>query len=453
MLIDIQRHVRMHLVYKRYAPRIRGLVKAKALHEQVGSMEKIAGQMKVNKEQVYQQIHQLKQRIDQLINQITNTHMTATQIDTAYNDLVSSIDRESRRLKQVLAEQQMKDEEERLKKIQNELDREKHKKHDEDKRFEQENEEFRQRSAIAQRQREEEQLKGKLNAEESRRSKERQAQEFAEETRLSDMNERERRDYDLARRLASETGTEADSPFFHRQRRPAANQKYDLSKHTYAQLRDLINTSCDIELLDACREEFHRRLKVYHAWKSKNRKGKNPSALDDKIDEADDERAPKDILNNIVPPAMAAGASASSGALKKGGQTATANSTKGGSSKGAEQRYFRIPFIRPNDQNRETNGEQKKKGWWYAHFDDKWIARQMEIHPNKEAVLLVAGVDDMNMCELSLDETGLTSKKGAEILESDFEQEWLKHGGQKYLNSHFGQISSKYVVQLLQTYR
>ncbi len=33
-------------------------------------MEKIAGQMKVNKEQVYQQIHQLKQRIDQLINEI-----------------------------------------------------------------------------------------------------------------------------------------------------------------------------------------------------------------------------------------------------------------------------------------------------------------------------------------------------------------------------------------------
>ncbi len=34
-------------------------------------MEKIAGKMKVNKEQVYQQIHQLKQRIDQLINDIT----------------------------------------------------------------------------------------------------------------------------------------------------------------------------------------------------------------------------------------------------------------------------------------------------------------------------------------------------------------------------------------------
>jgi myosin-6 len=53
-----------------------------------------------------------------------------------------------------------------------------------------------------------------------------------------------------------------------------------------------------VELLEACKEEFHRRLKVYHAWKSKNRKGKNPSAPDDQIDEADDERAPKDILNN-----------------------------------------------------------------------------------------------------------------------------------------------------------
>ena len=44
--------------------------------------------------------------------------MTATQIDNAYSELVSSIDREFRRLKQVLAEQEIKEEEERLKKIQ-----------------------------------------------------------------------------------------------------------------------------------------------------------------------------------------------------------------------------------------------------------------------------------------------------------------------------------------------
>lgn len=43
----------------------------------------------------------------------------------------------------------------------------------------------------------------------------------------------------------------------------------------------------DIELLAACREEFHRRLKVYHAWKSKNKKRNTQ----------DEQRAPKAITD------------------------------------------------------------------------------------------------------------------------------------------------------------
>jgi myosin-6 len=35
----------------------------------------------------------------------------------------------------------------------------------------------------------------------------------------------------------------------------------------YAELRDTINTSCYVDLLEACKEEFHRRLKVYHGEK------------------------------------------------------------------------------------------------------------------------------------------------------------------------------------------
>jgi len=31
------------------------------------------------------------------------------------------------------------------------------------------------------------------------------------------------------------------------------------------------------------------------------------------------------------------------------------------------------------------------KGWWFAHFDGEWIARQMELHPGRDPVLLVAG--------------------------------------------------------------
>lgn len=109
-------------------------------------------------------------------------------------------------------------------------------------------------------------------------------------------------------------------------------------------------------------------------------------------------------------------------------------------------RYFRIPFVRPN----ANPNDSKNRGWWYAHFDGAYVARQMELHSGKPPILLVAGVDDMQMCELSLDETGLTRKRkinmkylfrvsiinfyigGAEILEHEFNREWERHGGKPY---------------------
>lgn len=93
------------------------------------------------------------------------------------------------------------------------------------------------------------------------------------------------------------------------------------------------------------------------------------------------------------------------------------------------QRFFRIPFVRPSDQHR---ADQQQKGWWYAHFDGDWIARQMELHPDKPPILLIAGRDDMQMCELNLEETGLTRKRGAEILDHEYEKEWVRHGGKPY---------------------
>ncbi|XP_076874286.1 myosin VIa [Brachyhypopomus gauderio] len=190
-------------------------------------------------------------------------------------------------------------------------------------------------------------------------------------------------------------------------------KKYELSKWKYAELRDAINTSCDIELLAACREEFHRRLKVYHAWKSKNKK-RNSEA---------DRRAPKVVTDygrclntrqvsqrHVAPP------------IPPRQHEVVAN---------RQQRYFRIPFVRPGDQYKDPEG--KKKGWWYAHFDGHWIARQMELHPDKHPILLVAGKDDMEMCELSLEETGLTRKRGAEILPRQFEEIWERCGGVQYL--------------------
>ena len=61
------------------------------------------------------------------------------------------------------------------------------------------------------------------------------------------------------------------------------------------------------------------------------------------------------------------------------------------------------------------------------------MVRQLELHPNKQSLLLVAGHNDIDMCELSLEETGLTRKRGAEILQSEFEEVWSKYGGKEYV--------------------
>lgn len=168
------------------------------------------------------------------------------------------------------------------------------------------------------------------------------------------------------------------------------NSKYEfLTKWKYSELRDTINTSCDIDLLEACKAEFHRRLKVYHEWKAKNAKNinnninnNNGGGLMSAFDPLDDghenrDRAPACIMQNSI---------GSASLMAAPGAGAGMN----GSSKVAESRFFRIPFVRPS----LISGQ---KGWWFAHFEGQWIARQMELHPEKPAILLLAGT-----CELLL---------------------------------------------------
>lgn len=108
-------------------------------------------------------------------------------------------------------------------------------------------------------------------------------------------------------------------------RSPGSSNKYDLSKWKYAELRDTINTSCDIELLEACREEFHRRLKVYHAWKAKNRK-KNTTM--DGSSSNGSMRVPSSVMMEANRQQLVA---------EKSNNTLP----------GQDQRFFRIPFVRP----------------------------------------------------------------------------------------------------------
>ncbi|XP_026520976.1 unconventional myosin-VI isoform X4 [Notechis scutatus] len=416
--IKIQKTIRMWLCKRKHQPRIDGLIKLRTLKERLYKFNEVVTALKEGKAEMSKQVKELEMSIDALMAKIKATVMPRQQIQKEYDALVKS----SEKLLSALQKKKQQEEEaERLRRIQQEMEKERKRREEEELRRKKEEEERRLKYEIEAKRKLGEEERKKREDEERRIQVEVEAQlarEREEASQHQAVLEQERRDHELALRIAqSESELINDEaqldpslrrgPSVQATKAAAGIKKHDLSKWKYADLRDTINTSCDIELLAACREEFHRRLKVYHAWKAKNKKRNTEM----------EQRAPKSVTDY-------AQQNPASQLSVKQQQDIEMN---------RQQRYFRIPFIRPADQYKDP--QNKKKGWWYAHFDGPWIARQMELHPDKQPILLVAGKDDMEMCELNLEETGLTRKRGAEILPRQFEEIWERCGGIQYLQN------------------
>ncbi|XP_028612008.1 unconventional myosin-VI isoform X2 [Grammomys surdaster] len=447
--IKMQKTIRMWLCKRRHKPRIDGLVKVGTLKKRLDKFNEVVSALKDGKPEVNRQIKDLEISIDALMAKIKSTMMTREQIQKEYDALVKS----SEELLSALQKKKQQEEEaERLRRIQEEMEKERKRREEDEQRRRKEEEERRMKLEMEAKRKQEEEERKKREDDEKRIQAEVEAQlarQREEESQQQAVLAQECRDRELALRIAQNeselitdeaqgdmglrslsscpepsktNGTRPQmtpeqmakemseilsrGPAVQATKAAAGTKKHDLSKWKYAELRDTINTSCDIELLAACREEFHRRLKVYHAWKSKNKKRNTET----------EQRAPKSVTDYAQQNPAAQ--------LPARQQEIEMN---------RQQRFFRIPFIRPADQYKDP--QNKKKGWWYAHFDGPWIARQMELHPDKPPILLVAGKDDMEMCELNLEETGLTRKRGAEILPRQFEEIWERCGGIQYLQS------------------
>ncbi|XP_034715114.1 myosin VIb isoform X3 [Etheostoma cragini] len=434
--IKIQKTVRMWLCKRKHRPRIDGMVKVRNLKKHMERVNKVVNGLKEGKQEMAKQVQELAGSIDTLLAKIKATVMTWKEIDTEYQGLVK---RSEQLLSSMQKKKQEEEESERLKHIEEEMEKERKTREKEEQRRKQEEDDRKLKSEMELKRKQEEEDRKKREEEEKVIQAELEIQlavEREEQVQRTTIVEQEKRDRELAMRIAqseAELITEEGQldaslrrgPQVQANKAAAGVKKYDLSKWKYAELRDVINTSCDIELLAACREEFHRRLKVYHAWKSKNKK---------RTDDGSDQRAPKSVTDyaeqNPAPP------------MTTQHQEVAMN---------RQQRYFRIPFIRPADQYKDP--QNKKKGWWYAHFDGPWIARQMELHPDKQPIVLVAGKDDMEMCELSLEETGLTRKRGAEILPRQFEEIWERCDGIQYLKKAIEnkQARPTYATAMLQS--
>ncbi|XP_075779911.1 unconventional myosin-VI isoform X5 [Pelodiscus sinensis] len=438
--IKIQKTIRMWLCKRKHKPRIDGLIKVRTLKKRLDKFNEVVSALKEGKPEMSKQIQDLELSIDASMAKIKATVMTRQQIQKEYDALVKSSEQ---LLSELQKKKQQEEEAERLRRIQEEMERERKRREEEEQRRRKEQEERRLKAEIEAKRKQEEEERKKREEEEKRIQVEIEAQlarEREEETQQQAVLEQERRDRELAMRIAQSEAelisdeaqldlglrrlnaeitppvpVVAKGPSVQATKAAAGTKKHDLSKWKYAELRDTINTSCDIELLAACREEFHRRLKVYHAWKSKNKKRNTET----------EQRAPKSVTDYDFAPFFNSSTQQNPTAqLPARHQEIEIN---------RQQRYFRIPFIRPADQYKDP--QNKKKGWWYAHFDGPWIARQMELHPDKPPILLVAGKDDMEMCELNLEETGLTRKRGAEILPRQFEEIWERCGGIQYLQN------------------
>ncbi|NXI17786.1 MYO6 protein, partial [Irena cyanogastra] len=473
--IKIQKTIRMWLCKRKHKPRIDGLIKVRTLKKRLDKFNEVVSGLKEGKAETSKQVKELEDSIDASMTKIKTTIMTREQIQKEYDALVKSSEQ---LLSALQKKKQQEDEAERLRRIQEEMEKERKRREEEDRKRRKEEEERRLKSEIEAKRKQEEEERKKREEEEKRIQAEIEAQlarEREEETQHQAVLEQERRDHELAMRIAQseaelisdeaqldlglrrrlcscwvygtlcslngaskeQMATEMSEilsrgPAVQATKAAAGTKKHDLSKWKYAELRDTINTSCDIELLAACREEFHRRLKVYHAWKSKNKK-RNAET---------EQRAPKSVTDYDFAPFFSNSTQQNPTAQLPGRQQEIEINR--------QQRYFRIPFIRPADQYKDP--QNKKKGWWYAHFDGPWIARQMELHPDKAPILLVAGKDDMDMCELNLEETGLTRKRGAEILPRQFEEIWERCGGIQYLQNAIAsrQARPTYATAMLQ---
>lgn len=157
-LIVLQKTARMYIAKKQHRPRIRGIVQIKNLWKQLAQMEDTAGQLK-NREKSTRDLKRLDDDVKAAIHKIKNNPRIAqTEIDGLYTSLVNQVNKQMAALQDMVKQQKIAEEQEKLRKIQQELELEnKRKKEEELKKREEEDNRKKKMEIEARRKMEEEQ--------------------------------------------------------------------------------------------------------------------------------------------------------------------------------------------------------------------------------------------------------------------------------------------------------
>ncbi len=266
-LVTVQKTVRMYLARKQHRPRIRALVNIRALSGQVAQIASMAGGLKsADKEAVLATVRGLDASIGQAVAKIKGGGgggrpglSSKAELDRLYQGLVDQIRAELAGVKAKIEKQKAAEEAAKMRQLQEEMERQRRAREAEAAEARRLEEERRQRAEMEQRRRQEEERQRQAEEGDRVTAESLQRELDTANARLAEQLEQERRDHELALRLAVETGGSVEelqlkrSSMVTAQREAAAAKKYNLAKWKYAELRDTINTSCDIELLEACR--------------------------------------------------------------------------------------------------------------------------------------------------------------------------------------------------------
>ncbi|CAG0922973.1 unnamed protein product [Notodromas monacha] len=304
-LIVMQKMVRMHQARKQHQPRYTGisrLKKLQAMHAfkrneniihlglpygiNLDHMQRIASELKANRENSLSIVANLDRNLMAAITKIkTDDKILRSTIEADYVEIVTRVNKELILLDKKLEQQKTAEEQEKLRRIQEQMEADRKREEEEKLRVAEEATMKRKKSQIEVQRRLEEEEVRQLEAQAVKAEAEREtiaarhrlnttqfasmsveeamAKAIEEDSLARQQLEQERRDRELALRLAREMGVQVIIPCLFDEE-VAANQwgsgaaspvktdptKYDLTKWKYSDLRDAINTSCDVDLLE-----------------------------------------------------------------------------------------------------------------------------------------------------------------------------------------------------------
>lgn len=137
----MQKTIRGYLVKKKHGPRIKGVKKIRGLDAKLKQLENVANQLKKDKDSSMKEIMNLNNEMQTSIAKIKKDfHIKAIEVDKIYEQLVNKVNNQMNSLQKKVQDQKIAEEQDRLRKIQEEMEKERRRKEEEERRLREEEE-------------------------------------------------------------------------------------------------------------------------------------------------------------------------------------------------------------------------------------------------------------------------------------------------------------------------